>query len=1177
MHLRTLLKEWKDSAKFNEIKQKIEKRGSPLVYGIEGSQKAFLLAGLIDSLERPFLVVAPDQARAEKIYEDLLNFFPPERVCFFPARDFFYTEALLVQSKELVGQRIAALSMMRRCPDSIVVMSVTALQAKMVPPSVWDQVSLVLKRKERFSPEQLSERLVRQGYERVTLVEEKGQYSVRGAIIDIYPYDLENPVRIDYFDDQVESLRAFDLSSQRSLYDLDTVAIPPAQEIVLSEEARVEGKKRLLEELKKVTAEFVDQGKENIAARLKTKMESFLQTLDLNGFPPGIEHYLNFFYPEAAFLSDYLPQNGIVVFDAVQQLSTNTSSLMEELKSYQGSLLLQGDLLPSQAVVNWSLEEITGSLKHNFFAFDLFSSSDIFYHPCCRLSFSSHGTPSFRGKWGVFQDELDRRYKENYRLIFLAHSAERVEQVLVNFKDMGIQAGSYGAENLNLRCLNVASGNLENGFFLPELKVGLFTEQDFLSQGRKRKRIRKKDKREHLRSYRELVNGSYIVHEQHGIGRYMGMRTLETDGVTRDYLHIQYAGEDKMFIPVDQMDCIQKYIGAEGGAPRLHRLGGQEWNKTKRRVKASVQELAQELLSLYALRQASGGFAFSKEHPWQGEFEMRFPYEETPDQLEAIRSVKADMEKKQTMDRLLCGDVGYGKTEVGLRAAFKAVLDGKQVALLVPTTILAQQHYRNFKERFEGFPMVVEVLSRFRSAATQKQVLSALRQGKVDIIIGTHRLLSKDVRFHDLGLLIIDEEQRFGVKHKEKLKQMRLDVDILTMTATPIPRTLHLSLVGARDLSVIETPPEDRYPVQTYVVEYSENVVRDAVLRELKRNGQVYFVHNRVEDIERWALHLEKLIPQARIVVAHGQMPEKQLEEVMNSFLDGEYDLLLSTTIIEAGLDIPNVNTMIIHDADRFGLAQLYQLRGRVGRSNRVAYCYLMCNQGKVLSESARKRLQAIKEFAELGSGFKVALRDLEIRGAGSILGSEQHGFIATVGFELYCQLLEQAILKLKGKPKVKRKESKVELNVSAYIPTSYVTNQQLKIEFYQRILACEEEEDVLAVEEEIRDRFGTIPLPVANLLAVARLRVAAHKMNVVAIKQEKRYIAIRFDQKQRFSSENLWRLTQEYRGALKVKAEKGITLRLKTEGLLSEKIAGSVEKLLQSVEESLKTEADSA
>jgi transcription-repair coupling factor (superfamily II helicase) len=698
------------------------------------------------------------------------------------------------------------------------------------------------------------------------------------------------------------------------------------------------------------------------------------------------------------------------------------------------------------------------------------------------------------------------------------------------------------------------SGQCPGGFSLVRENLVVITDRELL---RRQPKVRLRQKRKEtlrIADYRELKVGDFVVHELHGIGSYQGISTLEIGGIQRDYLFIKYIGTDKLFIPTDQIDNIRKYIGVEGKAPRLSSLGGQEWTRVKAKVRESVEELARELLSLYSEREAAQGFAFSPDQAWQHEFEDRFPFRETPDQLRAVEDVKRDMEETKPMDRLICGDVGFGKTEVALRGVFKAILDGKQAAFLVPTTILAQQHYRTFKERFEGYPVSVDVLSRFRTARQQQETLKNIRTGRVDLVIGTHRLLSGDVRFKDLGLLIVDEEQRFGVKHKEKLKMLKKNVDVLTLTATPIPRTLHMSLAGARDLSVIETPPEDRYPIQTYVVEYSDYLIREAVLKEIRRGGQVYFVYNRVQSIYRWVENLQKLLPEIRIGLGHGQMSESRLEKVMYDFLNKEYDLLVSTTIVEAGLDLPNVNTMIIYDADKLGLAQLYQLRGRVGRSNRVAYCYMTFQKDKVLTEVAEKRLQAIKEFTELGSGLKVALRDLEIRGAGNILGPEQHGFVAAVGFDLYCQLLEQSVQVLKGERRGPEKpEIRVELSVNAYIPTKYIPDQEQKIELYQKISQAEDEGDLIDVDEEMRDRYGPVPAPVGNLLKVARIKQLAAEVGIETLHEEGSVVRLAFPSERRFDSDRLWKLARASGGRIRVSAGKGFVFKVVRQGLTEE------------------------
>lgn len=1148
VHLWQLTGEWRSSSSFNRLIEGIRRgyRGQ-MVSGLEGSQKSFLVGGIRRFSRRPLLIITADQGRAEKIYGDLSSFLPAEELFLFPGRDFFFSDEILTHSKELLEQRLTVLERIYTKEQVVVIAPLASLLTRMVPFDLWKRYIFRLHIGQAINRERLICLLVEQGYERSPMIDRKGQFSVRGEIIDIFPYSCDNPLRLEFFGEEIESIRCFDVVNQRSVERLDSAVVVPAREVIVTPVQRENCIKAMTEELKKVTEKLRAKGREAVADRLKTRVQKQIQKIQ-NGFPSAVlEAYFPYFYKETDTLPDYFPENTLICLDEPERLAEAARALDRDFREHQSTLILQGEILPSQVNIFWDFDRIFRKDRHQVICFSLFSRRAPHVQIENEVNIEGKTAPSFHGQWELVREEIDGWRREGYRVIILAHSKERSKNLEETVREYRLPAACGQPEELRRDIIGISVGNLENGFILPEMKLTLLTEGNLLPKKTKRRRVASARGAVRLRDYQELEIGDCVVHEQHGIGRYLGIRTLDINGVNRDFLHIQYAGEDKLFIPTDQIDVIQKYVGVEGHSPKLNKLGGQEWNRVKSKVKASVEELARDLLSLYAARESVTGYAFSPDHPWQREFEERFPYEETPDQLRAIEEVKEDMERPRPMDRLLCGDVGYGKTEVALRAAFKAVMDGKQVAFLVPTTILAQQHYHNFKERFAGFPVNIELLSRFRSAVEQKKTLQGLRKGTIDIVIGTHRLFSSDVRFKELGLLVIDEEQRFGVRHKEKLKKMRLNVDVLTMTATPIPRTLHLSLAGGRDLSIIETPPEERHPVQTYVVEYSDNLVRDAIIRELNRNGQVYFVYNRVQNIEQWAVKIQRLVPEARIAVAHGQMLEADLERVMTDFLDKRYDVLVSTTIVEAGLDIPNVNTMIIYDADNFGLAQLYQLRGRVGRSNRVAYSYLTYRRDKILSEAAEKRLQAIKEFTELGSGFKIALRDLEIRGAGNILGPEQHGFMMAVGFSLYCQLLEEAISRVKGEIKPEKAEPRVELNVDAYLPESYIPSQQQKIDIYQRIASLESEDEVVGMERELKDRFGSLPHTVQNLLSVARLKILARTLSVESIKHEKDQVVVKFDPQKKFDGDRLWKLTERYRGKLWLQAGKSVAFKIRT------------------------------
>lgn len=1083
-----------------------------LVYGVDGSPKNLLISALKMFTGRPSLVITSDLGRAEKIYNDLSSFFPGDRVLMYPARENLLYDTV-THSKEISEQRLLVLDRIINDEDFLVVAPLASLLPLLPPPGVWKESYLEIKKGSTISMDDLILGLLRLGYERVPLVEGRGQFSHRGGILDFFPRINQVPSRVEFFGDEIDSIREFDPVSQRSTGYQEEAFISPAHEVVLSKGAFQRGKDEIAKELKKQLAFFSRSRGKEPAEKLLQKVEGHQEKLSQQLYFDGIEQYLPFFYPGVHTLLDYLPRHSLVFLDEPVHLGENGGKMDREVKESFTSLQEEGLLLPGQLGLYRPAGDILTPRGLTYLSFSLIMRKMPGGNSSKVVSFPSQAMPSFHGKMDILLEEINQWTRQGYRLVVMASSGDRAREIKESFNQERIPARELSSLNdLGVGLPGIININLDNGFILPSLKIALLAEREIFPPRVKKKFWKKTREGLRISDYQELKIGDYVVHEHHGIGQYLGVRTLEVNGVSRDYLYLKYSGEDKLFIPTDQIDLIRKYIGLEGQKPRLYSLGSNEWNRVKSRVRASVEKMARELMDLYAARQSAPGHAFSPDHPWQKEFEDRFPYVETRDQLKAINDVKGDMEKSRPMDRLVCGDVGYGKTEVALRAAFKAVIEGKQVALLVPTTILAQQHYNSFQERFNGFPLNLAVLSRFKKPAEQKEIIRQVRSGWIDIIIGTHRLLSADLRFKDLGLLIIDEEQRFGVRHKEKLKMMRQEVDVFSMTATPIPRTLHMSLVGVRDLSVIETPPENRYPIQTYVVEYSDALLREAIQREINRGGQVYLVYNRVEQIEKWSQRVKELVPGARVAIAHGQMPEGLLERKMISFLNRSYDILVSTTIVEAGLDIPNVNTIIIIDADKMGLSQLYQLRGRVGRSNRLAYAYLTFQKDKVLSELAEKRLQAIKEFTRLGSGFKVALRDLEIRGAGNILGPEQHGFVAAVGFDMYCQLLESSLKELQGTTPGEERDIKLELDINAYIPAFYISEHSQKIAVYQKIASSYSLGEVEDIGKEVEDRFGPLPLPVQNLLAIARLKVYARGLKISTITREKEGAIIKFD-----------------------------------------------------------------
>ncbi|KXS45676.1 MAG: transcription-repair coupling factor (superfamily II helicase) [Candidatus Frackibacter sp. T328-2] len=996
---------------------------------------------------------------------------------------------------------------------------------------------------------EFGKQLIEQGYERVDMVENKGDFSIRGGIIDIYPLTKDNPVRIELFGDEIESIREFDLATQRSIKDLSNVSLPPATEILLSSMTLDEGIKSIRELLTATKEEILGKENENEASELEKRIEGDIEKLREGIIFPGIEQYLPSIYREMSTLIDYF-QEGDLIFDAPNRIRAKAFNIIDDLNELKLSLLKQGSILKNYEENFVPFEELLSDI-YNYSKLYLSTASKIKGLKVDKeLELNIEKPQVFHGQVSQFIDRVKELKDDRFKVLITLSTKSKCKRLVDALKEEGLPAFYVTKVSDQIKPGNivVTTDTLQEGIILPAIKFILFAENNIFKQTkRKRKRkVKAYDQGVKISSFEELNVNDYVVHENHGIGKYLGVKTLEVQGHSQDYLLINYADEDKLYVPTEQVDLIQKYVGTKGEKPKLYSLGSNDWSRVKKRVQESVQEMAEGLLELYAEREVANGYAFSEDTVWQKEFEADFPYEETADQLKAIQEVKEDMESPQPMDRLLCGDVGYGKTEVAIRAAFKAVMDGKQVAMLVPTTILAQQHLNTFVERFEDYPVNVDMLSRFRTPKEQKEVVKNLKRGLVDVIIGTHRILSSDIEFKDLGLLIVDEEQRFGVKHKEKLKDIKRSVDVLTLTATPIPRTLHMSLVGVRDMSLIETPPENRYPIRTYVRGYSPNLVRESIQRELNRGGQVYFVHNRVADIDKVASRIKKLVPEVKLAVAHGQMSESQLEKIMLAFLEGEYDLLVCTTIIETGLDISNVNTIIINNADKMGLSQLYQLRGRVGRTNRVAYAYLLYKSDQILSEVAEKRLQAIKEFTNLGSGFKIAMRDLEIRGAGNILGPDQHGHIEAIGFSLYCKLLEQAIKQLKGKSEEESVEVNIDLDIDAYIAEDYIPDSKQKIEIYKKISGIMELEDVADIKDELVDRFGAIPQPVLNLIKIGKIKVLALDLDVGSIKSEGEAIVVKFNSADYLLGEQVIELSRKYEGQIRFRATKEPILKLK-------------------------------
>lgn len=1077
-------------AEFEQIKEKSKtNKGILQVSGCMESQKSHLMYGL--SGIAPYrLILAEDERRAREIYEDYR--FYDRKVYSYPAKDLLFFQAD-IHGNLLIRQRMKVIKALLEEKELTVVTSIDGCMDFLESLEKIKEQLIHYESDSTVDTEQLKNQLVALGYERVGQVEMPGQFSVRGGIVDIYCLTEENPWRIELWGDEIDSIRSFDPESQRSLENLEELTIYPAVEHIGDKD-----------------------------------MVSFL---------------------------DYFPEERTIIFlDEPNRLTEKGGAVEEE---YRQSRMHREEKGSRNLPENWlcSFEQLQKELnKRNCISVCALEPKQAGWKVREKFYLEIKSISAYNNSFELLVKDLHQYKKQGYRIVLLSGSRTRAERLAKDLQEEGL-AAFYGQDYDREICpgeIMVVYGHAKKGFEYPLIKFAVMTESDIFGQEQKKKKKKKNYSGSRIQDFAELSIGDFVVHEKHGLGIYRGIEKVEVDRIVKDYIKIEYRGGSNLYIPATQLDCLQKYSGADAAkAPKLNKLGTQEWNKTKSKVRGAVKNIAKELVELYAVRQEKEGYVCGPDTVWQREFEEMFPYEETEDQLSAIEDAKRDMESTRIMDRLICGDVGYGKTEVALRAAFKEVQESRQVAYLAPTTILAQQIYNTFVQRMKEFPVRVELLCRFRTPAQQKKAIEDLKKGQVDVIIGTHRILSKDVQFKNLGLLIVDEEQRFGVTHKEKIKQLKKDVDVLTLTATPIPRTLHMSLIGIRDMSVLEEPPMDRMPIQTYVMEYDEETVREAINRELRRGGQVYYVYNRVTDIADVALRIAKLVPDARVDFAHGQMSERELENVMYSFVNGDIDVLVSTTIIETGLDISNVNTMIIHDSDRYGLSQLYQLRGRIGRSNRTAYAFLMYRKNVMLKETAEKRLAAIREYTDLGSGFKIAMRDLELRGAGNLLGAQQHGHMNAVGYDLYCKMLNEAVKEAKGIHTMEDFETSVDLNVDAYIPDSYISNEFQKLDIYKRIAGIETQQDYDDMLEELLDRFGEPGKAVLNLLAIAKLKAIAHQGYVTEIKQTGKTVRFTLYEKARLNTEGFPALMQKYRRGLQFKNEQEPKFILEPQGNL--------------------------
>lgn len=1092
-------------AGIEQLKKDFEVTGQPvMISGCIDTQKIHLVHAAVNDY-RFRLIITGDEAKAREMQEDS-RFFDKSSI-YYPAKDFIFYSAD-VHGNQLAGERLRCIQKIIAAQDNktniTVITTIDGCVDMLMPLQRYRDNIIHFKNSDIIDTEKLVSKLVGIGYTRVPMIDGQGQFAVRGGIIDIFSYTDETPVRIELWDDEIDSIRFFDVESQRSVEKIQTYDVFPATEWILSEDEIDAGFEKVKDEVEKQLVTLGNDKKKktqqemDACNRLRHAYADFERTRDYSKF-------ILSFTDEIEGFTDYFPKDETVfVLDEPDRIMERMELISYEYEESMKNRLEGGYVVASQTKLMRPIAEVYKNMQSSRLM--LLSSLDYkpkMLKPADYLRIDARSISSYNNSFEYLADDINKYKRTGYRVVLVCNSRTRAARIVADLEELGTQ--SYFSEDYDKEIMPgtvmVTYGNIHRGFEYPLIGFVIITENDIFTS-RTRKKQKKKYEGRSIAGFNELNVGDYVVHEMHGLGVYKGIEKITVEGVEKDYIKIEYAGNSNLYVLATQLDRLQKYAASDTEKkPKLNKLGSVEWNKTKAKVHGAVEEIAKDLVELYSIRQNQKGYAFGPDTVWQKEFEEMFPYEETDDQLNAIADTKADMESTRIMDRLICGDVGYGKTEVAIRAAFKAVQEGKQVAYLVPTTILAQQHFNTFEQRMKNFPLKVAQLSSFRTNKEIKETLADLKKGFVDVVIGTHRLLSKDVEFKDLGLLIIDEEQRFGVAHKEKIKKLKNNIDVLTLSATPIPRTLHMSLVGIRDMSVLEEPPVDRVPIQTFVTEHNDEMIREAINRELARGGQVYYVYNRVRSIDEAAAHIQELVPQANVAFAHGQMEKRELEKIMVDFINGDIDVLISTTIIETGMDISNVNTMIIEDADKFGLSQLYQLRGRVGRSNRTAYAFLLYRRDRMLTEVAEKRLSAIREFSDFGSGFKIAMKDLEIRGAGNVLGKSQHGHMAAVGYDLYCKMLNEAVNDLKGIKNEYSFETNVDLSVDAYIPSTYIKSEYQKLDIYKRIAAIESEEELSDMKDELVDRYGSLSTPAVNLLNIALIKSMAHKIGIMEMK----------------------------------------------------------------------------
>ncbi len=1090
--MNTILGELGKSQKFVEIVNRIENKKSPIaISGLNDVGMVSIGTAIHEFTKKPICILTYNEIQAKKIYEDIKYF--TDNIVFFPKKD-VVTYDYVAESKENLYERIEVLNKIKSKRGLMVVTTIEASMQKLPKKEILFKNELKFKVGEEYNLEDVKKNLVDLGYARYDLIEGRGQFSVRGDIVDI-AVNNKTGIRIEFWGDEIDSIREFNIESQRSIANKNETTIYPANEYVLEQSVDLV--------CKKIREKYKEYENKNV-------IEEDIEQIKLGNYISKVDKYFDCFYEKQETILDYLNSNYVLLIDEIGKIEQRSQNIKKDRENLISSLISKEKEVPEAIFNELDFDDILNILDKKQLVY-IEKQDSISKIDCEKYKLNYRDVNYYKSEIDNLFTDLKNNLKKDKNIYILIDSKEKAKKLKELLEEKEITCKIEEKLNQTIvvkareKIVTISIGKLSSGFENYDIGQIVIEANELVSGEKKRRRVTNTAFKEGEKVvFADLKQGDYVVHRRYGIGVYIGVNTIKADGIVKDYIKIKYRDDAILYIPTSDLDSIRKYVGGDRIKPKINKLGSKEWDNTKARVKKNLREVAKELIELYAKREKAQGFAFSKDTPWQKEFEDKFPYQETDDQLRCIEEIKKDMEKPKPMDRLLCGDVGYGKTEVAMRAAFKAAMDGKQVAYLAPTTVLAEQQYQEFKERMKDFPVRIEILNRFKSKKYQNEVVKKLKLGEVDIVIGTHRLLGKDVEFKDLGLLIIDEEHRFGVKHKEKIKQMKMNIDVLTMTATPIPRTMHMSIVGIRDMSVIYEPPYNRKPVQTYVLEYDQEVIREAITKELERNGQVFYIFNNVEGIARKAETISELVPEANVAYAHGQMTGSRIEDIMQEFVEGNTNVLVCTTILESGIDIPNANTIIVENADRMGLAQLYQIRGRVGRSERQAYAYITYKRDKLLTEIADKRLKAIKEFTEFGSGFKIAMRDLEIRGAGSLLGEIQSGHLEQVGYDTYCDLLDQVVKEMKGievKPEV---DIQIDLDITSYIPDTYIEDSSEKIDIYQKIALCRTEEDIGNVIDEIIDRFGNTPKELNNLLEIARIKQLCKLTAVIKVTEKK-------------------------------------------------------------------------